>query len=195
MGIETTEKPDHVLKQSNSASPSTASRWREFISRGATLLTVAAGLLSAAVAFWAFVSYEQFKILTQREQVEVLHVHTPEDVNDAIADLNAKITSHQQQLSDLTNHINSISNVPTDSALNLQLQQLSTSVADISSRLSKLESVILENPVKALEIPLMKRDIENIKDSEKEGFKRLKENIDRTYDISKWLLVDWPSAL
>jgi hypothetical protein len=201
MGIETTEKKgDHIPKGSDSPmfgapppSPApNASRWRKFIFRGSTILTVVSGLVSAVVAIWVvFSSYE--RLATEREVKDVTNQFTisAEDTQYAaarIAEVNSRVSSLQKTLDALTEHLKSISNVPAESALNLQLQQMQTSVSDLSSRLGKLESVILENPVKALEIPVMKREIDDFKASEKAQLKSVKDSVDRVYDLSKWLL-------
>jgi hypothetical protein len=185
-GSKRQKRPITYRKQSASGSPPKASRWREFISAGSTILAVTAGVLGATVAFWVvFNAFNTERFLS--EQVKITTI--PELSQSDIAVLKARIDDNQKTLSTLNAQIqHSIANIPPQSALNLQLQQLSTSVGDINDRLTKLESVILNNPVEALEIPLMQRDIDNIKASEKDGFKSVKESIDRIYDISKWLL-------
>jgi hypothetical protein len=78
--------------------------------------------------------------------------------------------------------------LPPDAKLSVQLAQMDKSVSDIGERLSKLESAILTTPAKALEIPLLQRDVENLRVSHQNSLLAVKEGVDRLYDINKWLL-------
>jgi hypothetical protein len=82
----------------------------------------------------------------------------------------------------------STSQIPKEDALYLEIKKLSSAVDDISSREGKLESAIMQNPAKALEVPLLRRDLDNLKDSQQSTFLTLKDGIDRVYDLNKWLL-------
>jgi hypothetical protein len=55
-------------------------------------------------------------------------------------------------------------------------------------RQQKLEQVILSDPVKALETPLLKRDIEAVRSANTQAVEDLRRSIEQTYDLSKWLL-------
>ncbi|MHB8950196.1 MAG: hypothetical protein ACYC4S_14170 [Rhodoferax sp.] len=61
-------------------------------------------------------------------------------------------------------------------------------LADVSTRLQRLEQAILATPAKALEIPLIQRDIEAIKQAQITSTAALKDSVDRVYDQNKWLL-------
>ena len=82
----------------------------------------------------------------------------------------------------------SISKLPDRDKLSIQFRQLQKAVADIQDREDKLEKAILTNPSKALEIPLIQRDLENIKVTQQANILSSKESIDRIYDLAKWLL-------
>ncbi|HVN95357.1 MAG TPA: hypothetical protein VMT62_02920 [Syntrophorhabdaceae bacterium] len=69
-----------------------------------------------------------------------------------------------------------------------EIRRLQVSLKDIDSRLGKLEAAILSTPSKALEIPLLQRDIENIKVAQQSGVASLRDSVDRVYDLNKWLL-------
>lgn len=59
---------------------------------------------------------------------------------------------------------------------------------DIENKQKSIEDVILNNPEKALTIPLMQRDINNIKETNIQNFTSIKQSIDQIYDLTKWLL-------
>jgi hypothetical protein len=92
------------------------------------------------------------------------------------------------EFNDIRDSVKAASNLPEKSKLSFQLQQIQKSVADIQNREGQLEQVILTSASRALEIPLIKRDLENLKATQQTAILTIKEDFDRTYDLSKWLL-------
>jgi chromosome segregation ATPase len=91
------------------------------------------------------------------------------------------------ELKNVHDSLKDISNLPKDAKLSFQLQQIQKTVANIQGRQDQLEQVIVTSPSKALEMPLFKRDLENLKDAQKAEALTFKEDIDRVYDLNKWL--------
>ena len=58
----------------------------------------------------------------------------------------------------------------------------------LSGRLQSLEQAIQSTPEKALTMPLMRRDIDNSKESNALGICTIKASVDQIYDLTKWLL-------
>ena len=106
-------------------------------------------------------------------------------LRDEQRDTLGPIISH---LSQIEQHISSLSSIPKEDALNIQLQKLHDSFDDLASREAKIEAIILDNPSKALEVLLLRRDLDNVKESQQAALGSLKDNIDRIYDLNKWLL-------
>ena len=46
----------------------------------------------------------------------------------------------------------------------------------------------MTSPDKALEMPLMRRDIDNMRDSNTQSLTTIKQSVDQVYDLTKWLL-------
>jgi hypothetical protein len=84
--------------------------------------------------------------------------------------------------------IKGITNLPKDAKISIQLRQIASILSDLKGREEKLEQTILANPSKALEIPLMQRDLESLRASQQANILAVKESVDRIYDINKWLL-------
>ncbi len=76
----------------------------------------------------------------------------------------------------------------TPSQLALEVQQATSNIKALDSRLASLETAILANPAKALQIPLIQRDIDGLRLSQQAASTYLKESVDRIYDLNKWLL-------
>jgi hypothetical protein len=109
-------------------------------------------------------------------------------ITQLIAVQETKLQHILSKLKELEQHISSLSNIPKEDALYIELQKVSNSVGDLNSREAKIESVILENPAKALEMPLLRRDLDNVKESQQAALVNLKDSVDRIYDLNKWLL-------
>jgi len=78
--------------------------------------------------------------------------------------------------------------LPADAKLSVQISQMEQTSTNLAGRLERLEAAILQNPGKALEIPLLQRDLENLRTTQQANLQAVKEGVDRLYDINKWLL-------
>lgn len=58
----------------------------------------------------------------------------------------------------------------------------------IEQRQSRIEQVILSDPSKALELPLLRRDIDSMREANAAGLAAVRQSVDQVYDLSKWLL-------
>ena len=65
---------------------------------------------------------------------------------------------------------------------------LSGKVQGIETRMSKLEDVILRNPAKAIEVPLLQRDLNNLTATERADVVSVRTQVDHDYDIMKFVL-------
>lgn len=94
----------------------------------------------------------------------------------------------REELKALQSDIRNVAALPKDMKLALQLQQTQKAIKSISSRQEKLEEVILANPTRALQIPLLQRDLENLRAAQQANLVAVKGDVDRIYDLNKWLL-------
>src|ERR1700730_12458982 len=86
---------------------------------------------------------------------------------DAIfKEIESRIDSLKSRLQTIEQNIASSSNIPPETAMLIEVKKLSNQISDIEIKETKLESVILEYPVKALEMPLLKRDLDSLKDAQ-----------------------------
>lgn len=85
--------------------------------------------------------------------------------------------------------INGLSNSPpTNSALSAQLKELQSVVGNTSSQVAELDKAIMASPEKALEIPLLQRDLQNVKADDEAAIVALREEINRLYGLGEWFL-------
>ena len=102
--------------------------------------------------------------------------------------IRAELVELRQSLAAVSKPTPSASSPAGTDAISLQIAQAQSAVQAVSARLEKLESAILASPAKALEIPLLQRDVENLRLTQANAIAAVKEGVDRLYDINKWLL-------
>jgi len=65
---------------------------------------------------------------------------------------------------------------------------MSATIDNLDKDMTALQSAVLEDPVKALELPLLRRDLENARVANDAGVQSVKADIERQYDLMKWLV-------
>jgi predicted phage-related endonuclease len=102
--------------------------------------------------------------------------------------LEADIEAVRTQLKTVQVDMQKIVALPADAKLAVQISQMEEATKGLGSRLDRLEAAILQSPAKALEIPLLQRDLENLRTAQQTNLQAVKDGVDRLYDINKWLL-------
>jgi hypothetical protein len=74
--------------------------------------------------------------------------------------------------------------VPVD----VNMQNILGRLALIERRQARLDAIILDNPEKALTMPLLKRDIDNMREANTQALASIKASADQSWDLSKWLI-------
>jgi len=149
------------------------------------LSVFAAGLaVVAGFVMFAVDTYSKYF----RSQPQLVTTLNQDRIGKQIAELTNELTAVNDKIKTIDQHINSLSSIPKEAALSIEVQNLKTSTEALGARAEKIESVILQSPSKALELPLLKRDIDTIKESQQSGLAALKDSVDRIYDLNKWLL-------
>ena len=105
-----------------------------------------------------------------------------------VADLHAQIDQLDRDLMSVKNQLRALTNVPEDTKVAIQLKGIDDSLNDLKARHEKLENAISNNPAKAIEVPLLRKDLDNLKDSQQQNLLALKQGVDQVYDLNKWLL-------
>jgi len=103
-------------------------------------------------------------------------------------ELQLEIEALRSQVKTLKLDTQKLTQLPPENKMAIQFAHTQESVTGLGSRLEKIEAAILASPAKALEIPLLQRDIENLRITQQSSLIAVKEGVDRLYDINKWLL-------
>jgi hypothetical protein len=114
------------------------------------------------------------------------------DLADTRSRLDGVIVQHLRQLQGEVTALQkaqaAIAQLPTKDRATVQIAALAGRLEAIERRQSQVEQVILNNPEKALSMPLMRRDIENLRDNNTQSLSAIKQSVDQIYDLTKWLL-------
>ena len=68
------------------------------------------------------------------------------------------------------------------------MEDVKTAQNTLSERLSALEAAIQADPVKAVSLPLMKKDIEALQDKTKADSEALRAEVARVYTLIQWFI-------
>jgi hypothetical protein len=105
-----------------------------------------------------------------------------------IAALRARVAETSMELEQLGRALSNPSDPPSQARLAAQVRSLNDSVTDMRADLSKLEDTILQNPTRALEVPLLRRDLESLKAGNQSSLEAIQNDLDRQYDLMKWVV-------
>jgi len=71
---------------------------------------------------------------------------------------------------------------------NIEYYHLKSKVQELNVSIEKMEKIILDNPEKALSMPLLKQQFEYQKEQSEKENNQLRNEIARVYDINKWII-------
>jgi len=84
--------------------------------------------------------------------------------------------------------VDTLSDTPQAASLDVEFAQIDSSLSSLDSRLQRIERAILDDPVKVLEVTLLRRDIEDIQQKYPGDLQSVREEIARLYEFNKWFL-------
>lgn len=73
---------------------------------------------------------------------------------------------------------------PTD----VEVRGLSQAITELDKRQKRLEDAIARDPAPALELPLLRRDMDNLKEAQAQSLESMRQSINQILDLNKWLL-------
>jgi len=107
---------------------------------------------------------------------------------EEIRELKDNLQSVNQKLERIELSITSLSKIPDESKLAIELNRVSGSVTEMQNKVANIEQVVIDNPSKALGIPLLRKDLDNLKESYKSDVLSVRQEIERVYDLNKWFV-------
>ena len=102
--------------------------------------------------------------------------------------LHIRVLEHERTINNIKAKLDVLTKLDTTTDVGAQTTLIRSDLAALDARIQILEDGLLENPEKALSIPLMRKDIQKIEHSHQENSKAMTQNINRVYDQNKWLI-------
>lgn len=150
-----------------------------------SLLISLISVIAAGIAVALFVNQN---IMRSRDQ-SVSETKFLIDMLNSITD--KKITEEKVRLTEdyrklLTKLSMEMEKRPSRSKVDLKIDTLDSSIKNIDKRLKNIETAIMQNPVKALEVPMIRKDLDVYKESYQAENLALRREMERLYDLFKW---------
>ena len=168
---------DSVLEDVNHARYAAAKS--EAISRSLSWFSAAIGAAALVVTMTYFFSQER-----PVDRVDV----TVHEVQAAVALIGHSVDKTRADIKAIQQQLEAITEVPDEVALNAELARTRGLAESLDERLMQLEAAILEDPQKAIALPLLRNDIERIRESYSTEIVNVRAEIDRVYDQNKWFV-------
>lgn len=102
--------------------------------------------------------------------------------------IQAELTMLSNNVTILQETVDRLSQSPQDLSLSAELAQINSTLISLDSRLQRIEHAILDDPAKALEVTLLRRDIDDMQEEYQEDLQSVRAEITRLYDFNKWFL-------
>jgi uncharacterized small protein (DUF1192 family) len=125
--------------------------------------------------------------------------NTPQSSSDALAEaaqaallnqreLSTRFNLVSQEVQRLKSEVNNLQKPTSQGRLAAQVSGMNAKLGQIDDEVSALQVAILRDPAKALEMPLLRRDIESNQAANQAALAAVRLDIDRQYDLMKWIL-------
>lgn len=98
------------------------------------------------------------------------------------------ITALKLELEKLTTDLKSLTTLAKEDKENITIKTINNRLSNLEKRMNSLELALLMNPSKALALPIIRKDLDNTRDSFKSSLSQTKLEVDRIYDQNKWFI-------
>jgi uncharacterized protein YoxC len=146
------------------------------ISASASIVAVIVGTSMIILAVYLSITYQSFLLTSPLPQSSSSQTQALNDINSQLTDINGRLENVETVLSD-------IEKKPDQSSLGLEVSQIKVSVTDIQDKVNSLENIILDDPNKAVAIPLLQKDMENMKSLSDSQIQSLQQSVNQLYAL------------
>lgn len=105
-----------------------------------------------------------------------------------LAEINSRIETAHRDIAKLRQGQEALLRQPSSDPAAVQLRLVNERLQTVEQRQVRIERAILNDPAKALEVPLLRRDIESVREANTQSLAAVRQSVDQVYDLSKWLL-------
>lgn len=145
--------------------------------------TVIVAFLSGLTAIVAFVA----PIVFQRDNSGR---QEPSPAAANLNDVRRRLDRLELQNKELKAQVETMSgaNVPGQAKLTAELKSIQNTVGRMDGQLSELKDAVIDDPSKALRLPLLARDLQATREASQASLSGLRQDIDRQYDLMKFVV-------
>ena len=101
---------------------------------------------------------------------------------------NMSIGTLENDIIAIRSRVEALSDIPQDVAVAAKLVEIETQIASLTQQVTVINNAIMDSPGKALEIPILKRDISSLEKQYVSTTQALEREITRAYDTIKWVI-------
>jgi hypothetical protein len=105
-----------------------------------------------------------------------------------VESIRAAFELQRRDLDALKAKVDAMAASPSGSDPEKQIAELRGQVGAFDQRLGKMEAAIVENPSKALSVPLLRKDVDTLSQTFAQTLEATRKEIDRIYDLNKWFI-------
>ena len=98
------------------------------------------------------------------------------------------IKSTETELANFRAQLESLTELGVEAKVAAQLSETQQQVVTLGERFTRLEQTILDNPNRALTVPLLQKDVESMKDAHASEIGAVRVEVARIYDLNKWFI-------
>ncbi|WAC28049.1 hypothetical protein [Ancylobacter sp. SL191] len=114
-------------------------------------------------------------------------IDNADKVNRAFEEQSNEIISKYNDISNrIDNLLSKVENLPDNDRTKVLIVDINNSVVELKSKIKNMEDIIISNPAKAMELVILNKDIEHIKQRIDEKFQEQSDNIQQLYNMFSW---------
>ena len=147
-------------------------------------ISLAATVVSMAIVGVVFMRRLEPRMERMTEAVGTLY----EKTGVLHGKMDAAITVFERRLDTVEKQVKALQTVPDGTKAHAEVAALKDVTEDIDGRLSHLEAALGQDPASALSIPLLKRDVQGLRDASDALEGEIDKQVDRIYDQNKWFI-------
>jgi hypothetical protein len=146
------------------------------------LATVAAIVSVGSIAVVGFSFIEDTRY-TRDQQADLLR-----SIQMQIDSTNKDFRTTRSQLQELTARIDAFANPSPESANAVAIASMAAKLETFETKLSAVEAAFTDNIEKALSLPLLRKDVQQLDERFQISRTELTSQVDRVYDLFKWFI-------
>ena len=137
-------------------------------------------LIGISLTIVAMISSVFILVMVERAPI----VSEKEDYGQQIEAIKSQVSDIEKRLENLEFGIVETSD---QAKVELQVNTLTNTINEVQTRVVDLEQLILDDPIKALEVTLLRNDLEDMKEDYRYDISTMQKEMDRSYSMMRWV--------